>query len=546
MVQTTTDSLTSTVQSAAAIAEILRRNPLALEAYQLSQDFHAYVCAAWSEVESAEFIDNWHIKAICQHLQAVSEGKITNLLINVPPGMSKSLITSVFWPTWEWTRDPSLRMLYASYDEQLSTRDSVKCRTLITSKWYLDRWPKVRLVADQNQKTRYSTVAGGYRISTSLPEGHGTGEHPDRIVVDDPHNVRKAESEAERKAVIEWWDLTMPTRGASRGVRRVVIMQRLHQGDLSGHILKSNENDRDWDIIILPMRREPDRMKPTSLGWIDPRTSDPSIPSLISPRQFSETVVRKIERSLGSYGTAGQLQQRPAPREGGMFRPVWFGYVDATPVKARWCRAWDFASTADDGDWTVGLLMCRSDEGLFYVADVIREQCTAHQRDLIVYRTAMDDGKNVKIIIEQEPGAAGVSLIDYMVRMLQGWIVRPYRPTGPKEVRAEAYAAQAEAGNVKLVRANWNREYLSELAVFPMGDHDDQVDSSSMAFHTLARGGRWLVAGGGVMVQDTSIPKPLNRRYGKVLRRGGKKLGRPSSGGHTFGRMIQNGFSNQN
>ena len=155
---------------------------------------HEYVRQAWPVVEATPFIDSWHIGALCEHLQAVTAGQIQKLLINIPPGAGKSLLACVFWPTWEWTNDPSLRWFFASYDARLSTRDSVKCRTLLGSRWYQSRCARqFRLTGDQNQKTYYETDQGGYRLATSVG-GHGTGEHPDRIVCDDPHNVQQAES----------------------------------------------------------------------------------------------------------------------------------------------------------------------------------------------------------------------------------------------------------------------------------------------------------------------------------------------------------------
>jgi hypothetical protein len=187
------------------------------------RSLHHFVRQAWPLVESAEFIDGWHIRAICAHLEAVTRGQIAKLLINIPPGCSKSLLTSVFWPAWEWVNDPTVRWLCASYDQRLSTRDSVKSRAILNGPWYQHNWgSRFALTGDQNQKTYYETDKGGYRLATSV-DGHGTGEHPDRIVCDDPHDVRGSESEAERKSVRDWWDLTLGARGVSRSARRVII-----------------------------------------------------------------------------------------------------------------------------------------------------------------------------------------------------------------------------------------------------------------------------------------------------------------------------------
>lgn len=282
-------------------------------AARCEQSLYHFVRRAWSNVEMVPFVDNWHIGAICEHLQAVTAGQITQLLINIPPGCSKSLLTCVFWPMWEWAINPSIRWFFASYDQRLSTRDSVRCRALIDSPWYQGLWGgKYMLILDQNQKTYYETDKKGYRMATSVG-GHGTGEHMDRIVFDDPHNVQQAESELERQSVLDWWDFTMSSRGVSRNVRRVGIMQRLHHKDLSAHVLEQGE----WTHICLPMRYELDRMPDTPLGWNDPRAEEGE---LLTPQQFTENMTSRMEKVMGIYTAAGQLQQRPAPRGGGMFK----------------------------------------------------------------------------------------------------------------------------------------------------------------------------------------------------------------------------------
>src|SRR5260370_37290306 len=279
----------------------------------LEDGLYECVKAAWPHVESVPYIDNWHVEAICRHLQAVTQGIIPKLLINVPPGTSKSLLTSVFWPAWEWATDPTVRWFFASYDQRLSTRDSVRCRTLIDCKWYQQRWP-VKLKGDQNQKTYYETTKGGYRLSSSVG-GHSTGEHPMRIVVADANSVKESESKAAREEEHDWWTLTMPPRGLSLNARRVGIQQRTHEDDFSGLVLKEG----DWCHICLPMRYERDRMRPTPLGWTDPRTTEAE---RLAPIQFPEDKVHEVEKTLslvhGAYGIAGKLHQRPTLRKGGM------------------------------------------------------------------------------------------------------------------------------------------------------------------------------------------------------------------------------------
>lgn len=457
------------------------------------RSLHAYTKQAWPYIESQPFVDNWHIGCVAEHLQAVTEGQIDKLLINIPPGFTKSLLTCVLWPTWEWgpAGHPHTRWFYSSYDQRLSTRDSVKCRTLLNSWWYQKRWGDTySLKPDQNQKTYYETDMGGYRLATSVG-GHGTGEHPDRIVCDDPHNVKEAESDVERQSTIDWWDLTMSTRGVSRKASRVVIMQRLHEADLSGHIIDQG----GYVHICLPMHYEPKRMIATPLGWNDPRTKEGE---LLSPNLFTPAMVAELERSLGPYGAAGQLEQRPAPKAGGFFQLKWFTIVEKAPQCEAYVRAWDKAGTEGGGDWTVGELWGRKGDEL-YLIDVVRGQWGSGRRDdaidLIASQDFSEYGSKVKTWFEQEPGSGGKQSAEVSKSRLSraGYRVDYEVVTGTKEARADQLSSAASLGRVKIVKAAWNKVFLDELIVFPNGKHDDQVDAASMAFNKLSATGRRLL-----------------------------------------------------
>lgn len=281
---------------------------------------HEFIKTFWHCVEpELKFIDGWHIRAICLHLEALYEGVFDSLMVLCPPGAMKSLLCSVFFPAWCWTRDAAWRTMSFSYEQSLSTRDSLRCRQIVRSPLYGKLWPEASaLKRDQDVKTRYENSANGWRIASSVG-GKGTGEHPRLLACDDSAKAKDAMSERAREAVIEWWDGTVATRGAIHDVRRLVIQQRLHPNDLPGHILKNEEDD--WVVICLPMRAEPDRMMPTPLGWTDPRKPG----ELLWPEGFPERRVKKVERRLGSsLRIAGQLQQRPKLLEGGLFKAEWF------------------------------------------------------------------------------------------------------------------------------------------------------------------------------------------------------------------------------
>lgn len=455
--------------------------------------FYEFVRQAWNVVEPDQpFIDGWHVRAICAHLEALLERSppFWNLMVNVPPGAMKSLLCSVFWPAWAWIHQPGLRFMYASYDQQLSTRDSTRCRTVLQSDWYRHFWSdRFSLTSDQNEKMRFENSERGWRIATSVA-GRGLGEHPNVIVIDDPQNPKRTESAVERQTVIDWYDATISTRGALGGCRRVVIMQRLHEQDLCGHILETNGDD--WTHLCLPMRYESGRMRQTALGWIDPRSSDGE---LMWPEAYPEQKVRRLERELGSARAAGQLQQRPTAIGGDVLRADWFAIIDVMPsqdVVAR-CRYWDKAGTRGGGAYTVGALVARTRENRFIIEDIVRRQVGYLDRERMILATAQQDAQRYGITVEQrvevEPGSGGLESGQRTAAMLAGFMVSLDRVTQAKELRAGPLAAQAEAGNVVLLRAPWNVGFLDEAKVFPRGTYRDQVDAVGGALARLALAG---------------------------------------------------------
>lgn len=450
--------------------------------YQKS--LHEFVKAAWHHCgESEPFIDSPHIVAVCDHLQAVFEKRIENLIINIPPGCSKSLISNVFFPAWVWTTAPSKRFFHASYDAKLAIRDSIKCRVLLESRWYQQQFPgMVRFTKDQNQKTFYQNTHGGYRMATSVG-GHGTGEHPHFIIADDPNNVKKAESAAERQSVADWWTLTMSTRGVSIQSCRIVVQQRLHEMDLTGVCLSMG----GYEHLCLPMRFRGPRPA-TSIGFVDWRTE---VGQLLSPNLFNEDAVAKLEKALGPYGTAGQLDQEPVPRMGSMFDVSKLEIIDAPPLGLKECRSWDTAATQGGGDYTAGVRMGKDmATGFFYILDVARGQWRsevrkAHQRQTADMDYAYPICRSVTQIQQEEPGSAGKEQSADFTRLMSGYPVVTIRETGAKEVRADPFASQVNAGNVKMVRGEWNRDWIEELRLAPNGKHDDQWDAAATGFNWL-------------------------------------------------------------
>jgi len=446
---------------------------------------------AWHVVEpSSEYIHGWHLDAICSHLQAVTDGRINRLLINVPPGTMKSLLTSVLWPAWEWgpMERPSLRYLTSSYTEKYVKRDSRRMRDLVQSEWYRSLWPEVELV--RAGEASFANTKTGFR--EGVPFASLTGGRGDRVIIDDPHSTETAESEAERLNTTRIFRESVPTRlNDPKTSAIIVIMQRLHEDDVSGQIQKLGLG---YEHLMLPMEFEPDRRCKTSIGFEDPRTYEGE---LLFPERFPRSVVDRDKVPMGSYAVAGQFQQRPAPRSGGMFQRGDFEIVDAVPAGGQECRAWDFAaSKAVPGrspDWTVGLKM-KHVGGIFYVQDVRRDRWSPGDVETNLKNTATQDGLTVRIRMPQDPGAAGKSDAATKVKLLAGYDVIVVLPTGEKTVRAKPASAQAEAGNVKLVRGPWNDTFLDEVCSFPNAQHDDQVDAFADALNELALGSTFTLA----------------------------------------------------
>jgi len=471
-------------------SRIARLDMNAIERKRTTESLHAFVRAAWHVVEpTSPFVDGRHIHAICEALEACESGQIRQLLINIPPRFAKSLLVSVFFPAWCWARKPESRFLFMSYAQTLSTRDSRKTRQIIQSDWYQGLWgDQVILASDQNQIMRFENTRSGYRIASSI-RGTGTGEGGDFVGVDDPHSADQAASDIEREGALTWWDETMSTRqNDPKTGCRIIVMQRLHQRDLSGHVLAQG----GYVHLCLPMEFDPRRKCVVDIPGFKFEDWRKEEGELLWPERFGPEEVIQLKKELRTYGTAGQLQQEPAPRGGGMFKRAWFGTVDHKPEGLSWMRYWDLAGTAEsainpDPDYTAGALVGVGEERVV-IADLQHFRGTDHEIGNRIEQTAQADGPEVPIAIEQEPGSSGKSLIDHYIRRLIGYNVRGHRPTGQKENRWGPFAGLAAAGGVSLVRGGWIQDFLSEVEVAPAGAHDDQLDAVVGALSLLSSG----------------------------------------------------------
>jgi predicted phage terminase large subunit-like protein len=294
-----------------------------LDRVDSEESLYVFLKSAWKYIDSASWKDSWAIDAIAEHLQAVCDGDIKRLIINISPRCSKSSLVSVAFPAWVWaqsrigpTSGPGVPFLFASYASQLSLRDSVKCRRLIESNWYAQHWgDRFQLVSDQNTKSRFSNSKGGERLITSI-DGATTGEGAQILVADDPNAAGEAFSEAAIQSTINWFDTVASTRlNDPKTGAFIIIQQRLAEDDLTGHILEKNKGE--WCHLMIPMRFEKDRSFMTPIGWLDPRTEEGQ---LMWPERFGEEEVKSLETQLGPMIANGQLQQRPEPAGGGVIK----------------------------------------------------------------------------------------------------------------------------------------------------------------------------------------------------------------------------------
>jgi predicted phage terminase large subunit-like protein len=529
---------------------------LAIDRQDCEEDLVDFVAGGWKYIDPNPYVPGWHIEAIAEHLQAVASGDIRRLVINVPPRTSKSSIVSVAFPAWTWaqpevshTSGPGVQFLFASYAQSLSIRDSTKCRRLIDSPWYKERWGRrTQLTSDQATKIRFDNKQGGYRLATSVG-GALTGEGGSIIVVDDPHNAVEMESDLVRQNTLDWWDNSLSTRlnDPKRGAY-IVIMQRLHEGDLTGHILSRDIGA--WTHLCLPMRYEWNRHSSTVIGWEDPRGCDDDgsplvlvaddgsrIPrsaeaqdilnderegTLLTPERFGEREVQLLESQLGPYQAAGQLQQRPEPKGGGIFKRDWWQlweehiYPTFDYILASLDTAYTEKEENDPSAITIwGIFTHKMNEparitfrdGSFI--DDLNMSETAQRvmlmnawsgrlelNDLVVKIADICTKMKVdRLLIESK--ASGISVAQELRRLYSNakYSVQLMDPKSQDKV-ARAYSIQHifSEGLVYAPDRSWADMVITQCAAFPKAKHDDLVDTVTQALKYM-RGTGILVRG---------------------------------------------------
>ena len=456
----------------------------------------------WPVVSNDQFKSNWHIELFCKELEEVAERvgnnlpKKHDLIINVPPGTTKTKTISVMFPIWCWTRWYWMKFITASYSSSLALESAEESRDLIRSQLFGLVYPELAIKEDKDTKSNYKVIKsvypngrdkaatihqGGNRYSTSVG-GTLTGYHGHINIVDDPLNPHQAISDTERATANRWVDQTLSTRKTDKKVStQIIVMQRLHQDDPSGHLLdKKKTNIRH---ISLPgeIRNYADQVYP-------PELKKHYVDDLLDPIRMPWEVLHEMKNDLGQYGFSGQVGQKPTPPGGGMFQVKMIPVVDRIPpentIVGR-VRYWDKAGSQDSGAYTVGLKMYKLREGTYLVVDVRRGQWGTNIREKIIKQTAEADGPEVRVYIEQEPGSGGKESAENTIRNLAGFNIEADRPTGDKIYRADPFSVQVNNGNVYMLHGDWNHALIDELENFPNSTYKDQVDAGSGAFAKL-------------------------------------------------------------
>lgn len=472
----------------------------------------SFLRAGWKYIDPKPFVPGWHLDAVCDHLEAVTHGQIRRLLINIPPRLTKSLSVSVAWPAWAWGQrktspvsGPATQFLTTSYAAPLSIRDSTRCRRLIQSPWYQELWGnRYQLTGDQNAKQRFDNDRGGYRLATSVG-GTLTGEGGDIIIVDDPHNTVEIESEAVIEATTMWWDEALSTRlnDPDKGAY-VVIMQRLSEVDISGHIL-STEADQ-WTHLCLPMEYEPRRHCVTMLPWEDPRTEEGD---LLAPERYTPESLAVLKRKLGPFGVAGQLQQSPVPRGGGIIKSDWWQlwppegeqfdnlnrplsplhYPEMQFIIASLDTALTEKEESDYSALTIwGLWYNSMDMPQLMLMDAWAEHLEFHQLVTKVLNVCVKR-KVDRLVVEGKNN--GFSVVQEIQRLMVGHEFTTFAEPvkGDKVARAHACVALFAGSQIWCPERKWAQAVIDQCASFPKGQNDDLVDSTTQALTHMRRTG---------------------------------------------------------
>src|SRR5579872_574223 len=456
------------------------------------KDFYTFLHRGFRELNpQVQFLGNWHIELMANELERCRRGETKRLIVNVPPRSLKSHCATVTFPAFILGHNPNAQIICASYGQDLANKHAADCRTLMASAWYEGLFP-ARLSSHRQALQEFTTTQNGFRLATSVG-GVLTGRGADVIIIDDPLKPDEALSETQRKAVNEWFDHTLYSRlNDKRTGCIIIIMQRLHEDDLVGHVLEQEE----WRLLRLPAIAERDEThqvkRPLDIKAIQRRVGE-----ALHPAREPLHVLENLRRTLGEYNFAGQYQQTPAPMGGGLVKANWFKTYNTLPSQFELLfQSWDTANKSTElSDFSVCTTWGMKDQKLFLI-DVFRERLEYPSLKRAVHNQA-SSFKPKNILIEDK--ASGTQLIQELQQEGIHQVTR-YDPKGlDKIMRLHSVTSTIENGFMYLPeKAEWLANYIHELTTFPNGKYDDQADSTSQALdwakQTLSEGGfiKWL------------------------------------------------------
>ena len=455
----------------------------ALEKKLCELSFYEFFKRAWHIIEpSIPLSTNWHHKYLCEALQEECEriiegrAKTKDIIINIPFRATKSILVTVMFPVWCWLKDPKLRFITASYSADLSIEHSTRSRDIINSDWFRVRWGDLfHIKKDQNLKSRYENNFLGVRRATSVG-GTVTGQGGDFLIVDDPVSPQHAASEIERENANEWYRTTFYSRlnNPLTGVR-IIIMQRIHENDLSGFLI-NNKSRLKYQHICIPAELSDD-IKPKLLE--KNYTKD----GLFWNDRFSRDILDDYKEALGTYGYAGQLMQTPTPIDSGMIKSEWFGrdtfkFIDEKTVVD---FVIDPAYTSSEKNDPSALLAYIFRDNKWQIIDCVNVYKEFPDLVKFIQQWVMKNGYTNRSRIYVEPKASGKSIVQTLKKET-GLNVREDKPPSKDKVaRVADISASLESGRVSLLKGNWNEEFINQLVRFPSAKHDDMVDCLVMA-----------------------------------------------------------------
>jgi predicted phage terminase large subunit-like protein len=452
----------------------------AARAENARRSYKAFIEQAWPTIEpGTPLIWGWAMDALVEHVEAVVRRDIKRLVICVPPGFGKSRFVRVFAPAWQWVQDPYHKFLSASYSLDLTIRDNLDARRLLTSDWYSNTFD-IRIAEDDAGKTGFSLETYGSLKAVTVG-GKTTGWRGDTFLIDDPLNVQDANSAVKRAEALQWFSEAAQSRiNSAANSAIVVVMQRVHEDDVAALAMEMG-----YDSLVIPMRWDEQFRRTTAIGWTDPRKEEGE---LAFPERFPQEWVDQTEKNLGPYAFASQYQQTPVPRKGAMFQVERLNLIDALPDEPFiTVRAWDLAGSEGAGAYTVGVRMRYGRTSRkFFIDHIVRAQLSSGAVRDLISATAETDGTECKIVLPKDPGQAGLAQMEDLTAMLAGFNVRSEAQSGSKELRAEPFAGHIENGHVSVLQDVWTKNLLEELRFFPKSKFRDQVDACSSAFNALA------------------------------------------------------------